>query len=258
LTDRTKFEFPRLYTEFAKFYDRLENQYRDYQKEADWIATLLRQHRCKKIVDISCGTGTHLSMLRERVVDRDYTGMDASEQMVLLANSKLGKVDLLVADFLQPPFKASSFDASICMYWSIAGLNDDLVRRLFSQAYYLTRRDGLFIFDTENSDGIKENLLNAPFIDGFINDPEKDLFLIRANFSTKTAQDLVDWHSYYLFEKSGVSELQTDRMNLRFYSRQKLESMLREAGFGTVDVMSGPGEEYREASPSLYFVAVKD
>ena len=258
MTEGAKFEFPRLYTEFAKYYDRLENQYRDYPKESDWISELLCQHNSKEVIDISCGTGSHLSLLVDKSEDLNFIGMDASEQMVALAKSKLGKTPLLVADFLHPPFKGRSFDAALCMYWSIAGLNDDLVRILFAQAYSLIRPGGLFIFDTENADGIKENLLNAPFIDGFFNSPEEDLFVIRANFSTKATPDIVDWHSYYLFEKSGVSELQTDRMNLRFYSRQKLESMLGGAGFGTVEVFSGPAEAYRKNSPSLYFVAEKN
>ena len=48
--------------------------------------------------------------------------------------------------------------------------------------------------------------------------------VIRANFSTKVAPDLVDWHAYYLIETDGVSQLVNDRMNLRFYGRKQLEA----------------------------------
>ena len=81
----------------------------------------------------------------------------------------------------------------------------------------------MFVFDTENSDGIKENLLNSPFIDAFFpidEGPKSDeAMLIRANYSKKVEADRVDWHAYYLIERQGVSELRTDRMSLRFYSR---------------------------------------
>ncbi len=111
--------------------------------------------------------------------------------------------------------------------------------------------------DTENADGIKESLLNAPFIDGFFTDPDENQIVIRANFSTKIKPDLVDWRAYYLLESSGVSKLETDRMNLRFYSRVTIESLLKETGFNTLKVLSGPDSEYRKDSPSLYFVAEK-
>ena len=252
-----RFEFPRLYTEFAKYYDRLEMQYRDYQKESEWIASLLEDRRAKNLVDLSCGTGSHLSFLQNRPKELELLGMDASKEMVFLAEKKLGKVPLLLADFLHIPIRKNIFDVALCMYWSLAGLNDILVKLLFEQANFLLKKGGLFLLDTENADGIKESLLNAPFIDGFFTDPEHKQVVIRTNFSTKVKPDLVDWHAYYLLESDGVSELQTDRMNLRFYSKAQLESLLEKAGFRVVQVLSGPDQEYSAHSPSLYFVAEK-
>lgn len=252
-----KFEFPKLYTKFAKYYDRLENQYRDYLKESEWIAGLLEKNGCNEVVDISCGTGSHLAILRNHVDSLNFVGMDASKEMIALARQKLATVPLILADFLHVPFRGESFDAALCMYWSLAGLNDQLVKSLFAQTFYLLKRGGIFLFDTENAEGIKENLLNAPFIDGFFTDAKENQVVIRANFSTKVKPDLVDWRSYYLLETEGVSELENDRMNLRFYSRKDLESLLTMTGFETAQVLSGPGVEYVENSPSLYFVAQK-
>jgi ubiquinone/menaquinone biosynthesis C-methylase UbiE len=258
LAEGEKFEFPKLYTEFAKYYDRLEYQYRDYPKESEWIAALLEERRCKDVLDLSCGTGSHLLLLRERASKLNFAGMDASKQMVGLARKKLGRqLPLLLADFLHVPFRGNSFDAALCLYWSIAGLNESLVSDLFSEANSVLADGGLFILDTENAEGIKENLLNAPFIDGFFQDQDEGLFVIRANFSTKRKPDLVDWHSYYLLEKNGVSELTTDRMNLRFYSKDRLVALLEKAGFRTIEVLSGPGEKFVCNSPSIYFIAEK-
>ena len=81
--------------------------------------------------------------------------------------------------------------------------------------------------------------------------------MIRANFSTKVAPDLVDWHAYYLIETDGVSQLVNDRMNLRFYGRKQLEALLEQTGFSVLEVLSGPFKNYEEHSPSLYFVAEK-
>ena len=262
------FVFPKLYTEFAKYYDRLESQYRDYPREAEWLRHILDENGSRKIIDISCGTGSHLvNLLKQGAEQREFFGIDASKQMVLLAREKLlsetGKsISLARADFLHPPFQRDSFDAVLCLYWSLAGLNENLVRRLLFGIGSILKKNGVLVLDTENAEGIKESLLNVPFIDSFFpvadSSGNEDMILIRANFSTKIAPDLVDWHAYYLLEQGGVSELQNDRMNLRFYSRRQLESLLGETGFKVIDVLSGPFEKYRENSPSLYFVARKE
>lgn len=253
----TLFEFPKLYTELAKYYDRLEMQYRDYTKESDWISGMIESKGAKEVIDLSCGTGTHLWFLREKDPKSRLIGMDASKEMVALARKKLGNVPLVIADFLNAPLRGKSFDIALCLYWSIAGLNEALVSKLFSQAAASLREGGLLIFDTENAEGIKENLLNEPFIDAFFQIPEENLSITRTNYSRKSKPDLVDWRSYYSIEKGGVTELRTDRMDLRFYSRGNLEVLLDNAGFSRVAVFSGPGEPYVKNSPSLYFVAEK-
>jgi SAM-dependent methyltransferase len=251
------FEFPRLYTEFAKYYDQLEMQYRDYPKEAEWISRLLKEREAKCIIDLSCGTGSHLSLLQNPSEKLGLLGMDASQEMVLLAKKKLINVPLLRADFLHVPIRKDTFDVALCLYWSVAGLNETLVNSLFEQANAVLKRGGLFLLDTENADGIKESLLNAPFIDGYFTDQETQQAVIRANFSTKLQPDLVDWHAYYLLESNGVSELQADRMKLRFYSKTQLESLMEKTGFKVLQVLSGPDLQYTPHSPSLYFIAEK-
>jgi SAM-dependent methyltransferase len=143
------------------------------------------------------------------------------------------------------------------MYWSLAGLDYPNSKRVFFEAARILKPSGLFVFDVENAEGIKENLLNTPFIDAFFLDPETRSNVIRVNFSTKKESDLVDWHAYYLIEKEGVAELITDEMKLRFYSKRVLESILEELGFTVLQVSSSPGGDYVPGSPSLYFVAQK-
>jgi len=253
-----KIEFPKLYTEFAKYYDRLESQYRNYQQESEWLIGILEKHNCVDVIDVSCGTGSHLALLQKE--DLNLYGIDASNQMVQLAKKKLAhgkETSLSLADFLHIPFRKEAFDASLCMYWSLAGLNQNLVKYLFSEVASVLKSGGIFVFDTENSEGIKESLLDSPFLDAFFTDSDENVAIIRANFSTKVDSDLVDWRAYYLLEQGGVSELRTDRMNLRFYSKSQLELLLRETGFRTLQVASGPEREYKQNSPSLYFIAEK-
>ena len=270
MKEEEKFEFPKLYTEFAQYYDELEKNNRDYQREARWLASIFEEKRPKRILDLSCGTGSHISLLKSELkgTKAELYAMDASDQMIKLAKRKMKKsseqsqmCSFARADFLSAPFQPGSFDALICMYWSIAGLNESLVSMLFAEAYSILSSGGTFTFDTENSEGIKENLLDAPFIDAYFKSEEgKGFNIFRVNRSVKTAKDLVDWRAYYVIESDDEprsASVYLDRMNLRFYSRKQIESLLGQAGFSTREVLSGPFDEYREASPSLYFVAEK-
>ena len=248
---------PKLYTSLARYYDRLESQYRNYDEDSLWIAKVIQDPGAKSIADISCGTGNHISRLSRSNVERFTVAMDSSKEMVSFASRKSGKnVEFARADFLKMPFVKETFDCAICMYWSLAGLDEELVFRLFEQVHSILTSKGIFIFDVENSEGIRENLVGTPFVDSlFIEDNR--IAVIRANYSQKIAQDVVDWHAYYLIEEDGISKLVEDRMNLRFYSRDQLESLLSKSGFETIEVSSGPFKLYEKNSPSLYFVAQK-
>lgn len=254
---------PKLYTEFAKYYDRLEGQYRDYELESKWLGSLLESSHSKRIIDVSCGTARHL----QEIVDdasveeaKDYVAMDVSPQMISVARSRLNRKivpNILLADFLNIPFKEDSFDSALCMYWSLAGLNHLQTGALFHEIARVLEPSGMLVFDVENAEGIKENLLNEPFFDAFFFDEETNSNVSRANLSKKIAPDIVDWHAYYLIEREGVSELVNDEMKLRFYSKSMLEALLKEAGFRIVSFSSSPGGTYQYGSPSLYCVAKK-
>ena len=72
------------------------------------------------------------------------------------------------------------------MYWSLAGLDEETVLRLFEEVRTILTRKGIFIFDVENSEGIKENLIDSPFIDSFFLEEDGKTAVIRANYSRKT------------------------------------------------------------------------
>lgn len=251
-----KFEFPRLYTSLAKYYDKLESQYRDYDLEAKWLSKLFEESNAKIILDISCGTASHVSRLTSLLPSCEFIATDASKEMLCITHKKVGKkVDIVESDYLESPFRINSFDSVICMYWSIAGLDSLLTKRLFSNISSILRPSGVFVFDTENSQGIKEDLLGKPFIDTSFT--VGDGMITRINHSEKIASDLVDWKSYYLHETAAGVDLTIDRMKLRFFSKDQIASMLDFSGFRLESVLSSGLKEYYKESPTLYFVARK-
>ena len=251
-----KFEFPKLYTSLARYYDNLESQYRNYDLEAGWLSKMFKQSHAKSILDISCGTASHVSRLVKSLPNCEFIATDASREMLDAARKKIGEMaEIVRSDYLGSPFRNDSFDFVICMYWSIAGLDDDQTRKLFSNVAAILKPGGVFIFDTENAQGIKEDLLGHPFIDSTFH--VSDGTITRINHSEMIESNLVDWKSYYLHDTKTEVYLIVDRMKLRFFSRDQVTSMLSDSGFSLESVISDGLKEYYKESPTLYFVARK-
>ena len=69
------------------------------------------------ILDIGCGTGALLKMVREKRKDARLSGVDLSEKMIQVAKAKLGKMaDLRVSDSENLPFPNGAFDLVMCTY----------------------------------------------------------------------------------------------------------------------------------------------
>ena len=72
------------YYKYSDFYD-IFNKYRNYKREIRFILNITKNK--KWVLDIGCGTGTHLNALEN--LGYIVNGIDKSENMVNLAKSKI-------------------------------------------------------------------------------------------------------------------------------------------------------------------------
>jgi ubiquinone/menaquinone biosynthesis C-methylase UbiE len=71
----------------------------------------------KTVLDVGCGTGALLMMIHERKRDAELFGVDISEEMIRVAQAKLGSTaDLSVSESEELPFKSGSFDLVLCTF----------------------------------------------------------------------------------------------------------------------------------------------
>jgi SAM-dependent methyltransferase len=85
-----------LYDDEARYYDALY-YWKDYEGEVARIIEIVdrRAPQAKSLLDVACGTGTHLVLLRDRF---DVAGVDLHESMLRFAREKLPGVTLEVGD----------------------------------------------------------------------------------------------------------------------------------------------------------------
>lgn len=143
-----------VFGEYARYYDLLYAD-KDYPGEADYVLRRINQYGLdpRSILDLGCGTGRHAIELAKR--DIRICGVDLSEPMIRIAQSKVselppvtaGGVRFLHAD-IRPLNLDQTFDAVVCLFHvlSYQTINDDL-RAVFAVARRHLRPGGVFVFD---------------------------------------------------------------------------------------------------------------
>ena len=82
-----------MYDKIARFYDSIYS-WKDYKAEVDVLVGHIRERvpRASTLLDVACGTGRHLELLKDRF---DVEGLDASAQMLEVARSRQGDTSRL-------------------------------------------------------------------------------------------------------------------------------------------------------------------
>lgn len=135
------------YNVFSILYDELTDNV-NYKVRSDYISDFFIEKGIEKgkLLDLACGTGS----FSKEFLDKGYsvTGVDLSEEMLTVAQSKLnGKCELIKAsmtDFVS----VDEYDGIICCLDSINHLTEfDDVQRTFNNCYKSLKENGLFVFD---------------------------------------------------------------------------------------------------------------
>jgi len=126
-----------MYRALAAYYDRIYSE-RDYQRETAHVVALARRFgrsRGRRWLDVACGTGRHLAILRRRY---DVTGVDLSRPMLREARRRLPGVRLLAGDMRSLDL-GEQFDVVSCLFSAIGYLRTeaDLARAFRSFARHL-------------------------------------------------------------------------------------------------------------------------
>lgn len=109
-----------------------------------------------RILDLGCGTGANLPILRRRYPKARLFGADLALNMLMAARRRSGwwrQVPLACADVLRLPFAAGSFDFVYCnlvLQWC-----DDL-DQAFGELRRIVAPHGLLLFSTYGPDTLKE------------------------------------------------------------------------------------------------------
>ena len=107
----------------ARVYDLLYS-FKDYETEAGDLTALIRERNpgATSLLDVACGTGKHLELLRPAFAD--VAGVDLDDGLLAIARRRLPDVSLTHAD-MRTFDLGRTFDAVTCLFSSVGYLRDD-------------------------------------------------------------------------------------------------------------------------------------
>ena len=217
------------YGEIAKYYDMIYGADIDYAEEARGLHHLFRDNRASRVLDLACGTGSHLV----RLAEYGYTcaGVDISAGMLEKAREKAAarglSVDFKRGDMrhLQP---GETFDAVFSLY--AVGLNSGLSEtgETLRNVCSFLEKDGLFVFNVMNG---HSPLWDESRPDNLTFDAgeEKDVKVLWM-YKTVYERDFQRMDATYVIVDGGRSSMVVHHHEIRNFTVESVETLLQESG----------------------------
>lgn len=212
------------------YFDRPEiweevNQGR-FEREPKFLLDIFKKYgEVKEILDVGCGTGSHLAKLEE--FGLTGIGIDLNEKMIEFAKQKYPSLKFDVKDMRELDY-SNQFDAVLCLCttFSYNTTNDEVVASLrgFSKAL---RKGGIIVIDLLNTMGfiqkIKfENKIEASY----------EKFGLRSE-----TEHRIDENRQILIEKRSIfsardnKQVKSDTTDFRLFFPQEFKLFLETSGF---------------------------
>lgn len=244
-----------LYGRFAKYYDKIYSKKKDYVQEAGFIDSLIRKYNpgAKSILDVACGTGIHMSLLRK--MGYTVAGTDASNEMLNLARKRLGeRTELIKADMKTFRF-GRKFDVVTCMFSAInynLGYAD--LKKTIGNFYNHLGTPGLAIIDV----GFFHQMF-CGFPTLFDTYKDEKLSIARISNSVLGKDGIADMNMLFFVKgRGGKVDFEVDGHRLMPFDLKKVKRIMHAAGFSGIRVYDGYSMKPRTAkSGRAVFAAVK-
>jgi ubiquinone/menaquinone biosynthesis C-methylase UbiE len=228
-----------LYDKLAKYYDQIYH-WKDYQKESRTIREIVQSRKSSRgnaLLDVACGTGRHIRYLEDEF---DCVGIDASEQMLVVARRNAPGASFVRGDMKD--FKMEKrFDVVICLFSGIGHLRTraEVGDALGNFARHM-KKGGVLI--------VEPWLRESKWRDGRVDLQryESDsLKIARVNFGRREGAFSVIDERYLIAESGKGIEYVKDRLKLRFFELDYALGAMKSVGlkpeFAEDGLMPGRG-----------------
>ncbi len=213
----------RMYRQLASYYDEIYH-FKDYQKEAQKIETLIQQHKKSSgdhLLDVACGTGNHIAYLKQRY---NVEGLDFSSEMLRIAREKHPEIGFHRGDMTS--FKLNTrFDIITCLFSAIGHVKTkSRMRRAVRNMAHHLQRGGLMILEPWITPAnFRRGLIGFTFVD------KPNLKIARINVSkVRGPVSMLEFH--FLIGTPNEVQYVIDKESLGLWTSEEYLAAFRDAG----------------------------
>ena len=233
---------PSHYDKAAENYDAF-NEKRSLSKNRV-IEKILRRHKVRSVLDMTCGTGSQVFFLAKR--GYDVTGSDINSKMLKIAKAK-AKKEKLDIKFLKGDMrtlKTGTFDAVITIFNAIGHLTKADFEKAIRNINRNLKEGGLYVFDINNlSYLLKGDNITSLTIDWQRTGGTAKLRDIQ--YSTINEKGILASYTTHIEQKGNRKpEITENAQTLQIYTARQLREMLHRNGFKVLEQCGLDGSKF--------------
>ena len=239
---KTTLGLPLEYQKRPEYFDA-HNINEDTVTKNAFIESLLKKHKVKSILDLTCGTGSQVFFLAER--GYDVTGADFSPALLEQARNRAlrERVDVNFIDGDMRTLKVGQFDAVITIFNAVGHLTKAGFEKAMKNIRSNLKNSGLYIFDIFNLDAMTDPVVAdlAMCVQKEVNGTH--IYTIQCSTLDKINGILTSYDHYVLQKNSEKPENFNHKFSLQIYTAKELSEMLAKNGFEVLEQCGLDGSE---------------
>jgi ubiquinone/menaquinone biosynthesis C-methylase UbiE len=223
----------RIFTDLAKYYDAIYYKPEVYEAESELVSGLIQKYKKtpnKKLLDVACGTGTHIRFLMGKY---QVSGLDQSDAMLALARKQYPTIDfhnLSMIDFDLD----ECFGAIICLYGSIGFVQtvENLNNTLRAFFKHMDPGGVLILTPWSNKETFSERIVSGLNKLGNIN-------VARMEKVERAAENEVGISQHFIIADGLDVNYYTNSVSLGLFSLDEYERAIQQADLDIVEFYQG-------------------
>jgi len=213
----------KLYSQLATVYHEMYQGVFDYKKQFQFFLKYLNKYKCKKVLEIGCGSGNLAPFFLEKKYN--YIGLDLYKEMLAIAKKIAPKAKFVQGDMRRFNLK-QKFDAIIIPGRSFTYMttNQDVMDALES-IYKHLNKGGILLFDNFDAEKMITSKKKKHFTQTVAYNNTKYKRVSEKELCLETGWT-EKWSATYYITKNGKTKTIKDSSILRSFTKEELKLFL--------------------------------
>lgn len=240
---KVKLGLPLEYKKLPEYFDA-HNICDDTDSKNSVIENLLRSHKVKTVLDLTCGTGSQVFFLAKR--GYHVTGADFSPALLEIARERASneKIDVKFIDGDMRTLKVGHFDAVITIFNAVGHLTKAGFEKALKNIHRNLKDGGLYVFDILNLEAMTDNVVADLAMHTHKKIGETQIHALQCSSIDINKGLLTSYDSCMIQKNANNPQRFNHKFSLQIYTAKELREMLARNGFETIRQSGMDGSEF--------------